>query len=452
MILNKTFDSVLIGDHYLSLMTGLTLINKRQSVLLVDDERIQLDPLWGCYLNALNLECLRMWGSSEQIDALENIEHYGKKIPVRLCVGTTALYLSDSPFDNLRECWRKFPDIFGQETELLHMEDHNFNQLYQQYIEQLSAKTFHEKPSQHTRWDFCCDGKWPLLQKLFQRVHQKYCQLLKTKRHHPFVQLFTLVKALHHKEISWEIKKFESDHLLLCLLSPLYQLDHESLKEELKKEFYHRGGHYKRSLIHSWQFHKDQLNNLELESFEGVITPRQCYFMGQIPLDFPFDIETHQEPYQELSCTISNPKISKLIQKERVLYSQWNHFGHSLPLIDFSPIQPEKLCARIPFKKSPGWKPAFYHQTLMSFLDHAMRDIGGQHTVPNPFDLQPIKVEESPCSWSNGDGKSPLDHRRPHLRKLWEGNPLHHLSYWGSLCSPQLGFSRYLLDLRSHLP
>ena len=288
MLLNQKFDRILIGQNYLSLIAGLALLRAKRSVLLIDDHRVGFDTLWGHHLSYLDFQYLQLWGIMDGIEELICLEQYLQQTPIKLSLGKRALYLGGRPYDNFNECLRKFPDVFKESSEFLKCGGEEFNQDYEDCVERLGEVSFRFKNLSTISGGLYREMQWPFFNQLLPQVYGQYQRLLKERPEHPFVHICYLAKSLYHRDVFLQLNEFEMGHLLLCLLGPVYRMDDLALEQGLKKRFLQWKGRYKRSTINSWQVDKNCLAHIELSSFEGVIAPGQCYFMGQLSAHFPF--------------------------------------------------------------------------------------------------------------------------------------------------------------------
>ena len=453
MILGQKFDKTLIGKNYLSFIVGLTFLRKKQSVLLIDDKRIGFDTLWGHYLTYLDFQYLQLWGIIYDINELKRLNQYLHKVPIKFYTGENSLYLAHEPFDNLNECLRRFPDIFGPVKNAFQQQREEFNQTYYSCTEHLAEISFRFQGLHTINSNFYQEMKWPYFDQLLGQVYEQYRQLLKDRPEHPFIQFIFLAKSLYHREILFELSYFEMGHLLLCLLGPIYQIDYQALETDLSHRFQELGGHYKQSTINSWQIDKNKLAHIELNSFEGVIIPHQCYFMGQLSADFPFTNGLHPGGHRAALYKIRSNQLFDLVKGERILYSQFDHLGGDIPLIDFYGESSELLHAWVAYRNRLGSKHSFYQKHTQSFLHQALQNILIRQVKDRDLEYA---VEESQTFWVCRPGMEFEKNRslRTGKLKLMESlaplaqRPINHFDYWGPLRCYSVGLFSYLLELK----
>ena len=453
MILGQAFDKTLIGQNYLSFIVGLSLLRRKQSVLLIDDRRVGFDTLWGHYLTYLDFQYLQLWGIVYNIDELKQLHRYLRKVPIKFHMGKKAFYLPHEPFDNLNECLRRFPDIFGPVKTHFGQDWQEFNKTYYSCVEHLAEISFRFQSLYAINTDIYKEMKWPHFNQLLSQVYEEYQKLLRERPEDPFIQFLSLAKSLYHREILFELSLFEMGHLLLSLLGPVYQIDHKALEADLSRRFQEWGGHYKQSTINSWQIDENNLSHIELNSFEGVIAPNQSYFMGQLSADFPFTNDLHSGGYRAALYKIQSPGPFDLLKGERILYSQFDHLGGDIPLIDFYGESPQELHAWVAYRNRLGSKHSFYKKHTQKFLGQALEDILIHQVEGKDLDS---KVEESDVFWIRRQGMEFEKNR--HLRmgqlELWESlGPLERkrikrFEYWGPLRSYSVGLFSHLLELK----
>ena len=452
-ILGQDFDKTLIGQNYLSFIVGLSLLRRKQSVLLIDDQRIGFDTLWGHYLTYLDFQYLQLWGIIYDIDELKQLKRYLRKVPLTFYMGTRPFYLPHRPFDNLNECLRRFPDIFGPVETSLPQDWQEFNKTYDSCVEHLAEISFRFQGLHTINADIYKEMKWPYFNRLLIQVYEEYKRLRRERPEHPFIQFLSMAKSLYHREILFELSLFEMGHLLLCLLGPVYQIDHKALGIDLSRRFKEWGGHHKQSTVNSWQINENNLSYIELSSFEGVIVPHQSYFMGQLSADFPFLNDLHKGGYRAAFYKIQSSGPFDLVKGQRIVYSEFDHLGGDIPLIDFYGESDNELHAWVAYRNRLGSKHSFYEKHTRKFLDKALQNIFIHQEKEKYLD---DKVQESDVFWIRRQGMEFEKNR--HLRmkqlKLWESlGPLERqeikrFEYWGPLRSCSIGLFSYLLELK----
>ena len=456
MALHRVFDRTFIGQNYLSFITALAFLRRKESVLLIDDNRVNFDSLWGHYLNYLDLQYLQLWGIIDDIEELKGLRQYLRKVPITFYVGASPFYLPGSPFDNLNECLRRFPDVFVLSEDASNQSRQDFDQTYYHCMEHLAEVSFRFKNLQTIRHNFLEGIKWPYFDRLLKQLYGKYRELLRTQPEHPFIHFLYLAKSLYHREILFELSEFEVGHLLLCLLGPVYQMKHKRLEEDLQEKFQAMGGHLKQSAINSWQIYQNQLTHIELDSFEGVIAPNQCYFMGHLSPEFPFTNALYSEGYRGIYYKIRSSGVFDLIEGKRILYSRENHLGGDIPFIDFYGFSPRMLYAWVPYRNRLGSKHTFYQKQIKTLLDEALKNILIRQVEGEMIERE---VEESQTFWIHREGLE--FEKNYHIRrkklKLMENigplkqSPINRFSYWGPLRCYSVGLFSYLVELKDYL-
>ena len=456
MLLNRTFDQTLLGKNYLSFIIGLTLLRKGQSVLLVDDHRIAMDDLWGHYLTCLDLKYLQLWGIVHNIEELKCLDRYLKQVPVTFYLGAKAWHLPGHPSGNLAECRRKFPEIFTLSDHLGHG---NIDHVYGQCVESLAEVSFRSKTLQTMDTSFYRSMKWQAFDQLFATIYAQYKILLKTNPKHAFIQFLCLAKSLYHREVLFELDEFELGHLLLCLLGPLYQLDYRALGADLGQKFQHRGGGVKQSTINSWQVYQGRLAHIELDSFEGVITPHHSHFMGQLSGDFPFSNALDGDGYRGAWCKLSSPEGAfDFTCGRRICYSHLDSLGSDLPLIEFYGMSSQLLYAWVAYRNRPGAKYSFYQKEIKKFLGQALGHMA-IHPLGEEVLARDKEMVESPVFWPRREVMGFAKNFRLQTKKLalqqnlgpLSRSKVEGLDYWGPLRCYSVGLFSYLVDAKDSL-
>ncbi|MCY4643541.1 MAG: hypothetical protein OXB88_02895 [Bacteriovoracales bacterium] len=455
-LLDKSFGQILVGRHHLSFIAGLGLLHRKESVLLIDDERARPGPLWGQFLSPLDVRYLELWGIATNIDELKGLAHYIEGVPLKFYMGDKLIYLPGRPFDNVRELLRWFPDVFSEAENIVGGSGEEFDRDFERGSERLAEVSFRMRTTQTLRPHFFEEMDWPLFEDLSKKAFESYQNLLTTRPSHPFIQFINLGKSLYHREILLEIDEFEMGHLLLSFLGPLYRLDSKTFEQDLCSRFLERGGLCKKAHINHWQIHENELAHIELDSFEGVLPVHHCHLMGPLCPQFPFDSEVESEKYRSAFYRIRGPGCFDLIPKERILYSGFDHLGSDIPLIDFYAPSPDLLYAFVAYRHRHKSKYNFYQKYLRSFLDQALEQVPIRQ-IPQR-DLK-IEVEEGESFWIHRNEMSfekncQTRKKRLDLMETPRGpgqTKIRRLDHWGPSRCYSIGIFSYLLELKEHL-
>lgn len=318
-MLEKEFDTAIIGTTPYSYLLGIELLFSGQKVVLIsppEDEMRSFHEGTGP-VTQLEVEFMKHWGKIRQIESLKNLHDYLSPLDVFVGSGHKTVRLGRGTAESLFEIMRKFQSLLQLEEKKekndntfkllkndgdesffskLQSYEEEFDQYLKKFIEKVynlknfkkfnlnsmltDAPAFMKEFYQHFKhfsaWDestvdFEMNGE---LEKL--KISQNFGAFWE------FKTFLYLVRTLFHKTSQIVSSDFEIFHILIQLFSKTYCLDSKKMISDLKNEYFKLGGMYKETTIGDWDSSAIGPWELELGSFDGVIRPKKIILMGHL--------------------------------------------------------------------------------------------------------------------------------------------------------------------------
>ncbi len=456
MLLDRNYDKVVLGKNYLSLLSSIILGRNGERVLLIDDGRVMIDKLWGNYFSEIEKDYLQLCGIVYNIEPFVGIDRFLKRINICLNIDQRYLALGNTPYDNLLELSRKFPDVI--DPKILNnsqMAPGEFNEQFYLRMDRFAELLFRFKSYQTVDQQIFDEIDLPLLKRIRESFKSSY-KLAENPENIHLRSFFTAIKGYFHLEAVEYCSAFELDHLLLCLLSPQYCLDTDKLEIELETIFEERHGALKQTRVHSWQIYKGKLTHFELESFEGVVGPEDSLYMGHLCSDIPFALNPPNDYFKTAEVVVYLKDDLFKLDAESIIYTSSHLFCSDLPLVFIRKSSSRSIVLEIPYKDKLGVKPSFYRAQLIELAKEA---------IESSFF---ISLENKDISFEILQGKTYLVDRRfqsfesqramirdfskvYELQRPGEQERISGVEYWGPQRISAVGLLSYLMELRDHL-
>lgn len=472
-VLDKHFDYVLLGKSYLSCMMSLGLLKRDKKVLLIDDDRLNYGDNFLFQFCTWEKDFIRSYGEDEGIVALANIDNYLSSSPLTFVIDKRPILLGDSPFLNLLELMRKFPEFIDFEslpelTEFLAKDNAQaeFDEIYLATIRRLAGNTVRFSGFDSHSVDVFINQCPELLQKIVRHFMQRLTVLSdEESASGDLAKTFLyLTQSVYHFQFKISCIQLELFHLFMSLLSAQFECDGESLTNDLLAEHLKAGGQFKKTTVREWKFHQGKPWSIELASFDGIVHPQHVSFFGGIPEGLPLKSTPDFQGHRAVKV------VWKTVKKEGDLFlrsSNNRHFfaktewvGTDFPWCSFRLVDDHWVFI-LPTPYHLGFKTSFIQEALYQFLREQIPDllgpIEGAEFLKNGLideqifltadiwteaalmgvpQLKAIYGREK-LSWTDGSRPDP----RQKLKKI---------SYFGPLNSHSLGLISSLGDIKDH--
>lgn len=368
-MLSKNIDHAVVGHNYFAYLFSKILLDRKLSVMLLDDERYNFGDFYTETLTVLDRELLKRLGKNHQFTGFLDIEKYLTTKDHFFYLGKTRVFLGANPLLNYRELTRKFPSFFQSlspdETEV-------FDQHFNQYIDETIDFSFDVK-----KWN----SKKPFLYPAnnvfvasFERFYQKLIGLeLSVQEKNLLYTLINMTRGFYQGVLSSRGTKAELFHGFICLISPLFKLDHESLKNQLKDEYIQSGGEFKKLQLNELKFQSGSLQSFKLESFEGHIKAKKMSFLGGASRDLPLELNYRGKIYSclegKLVFTLEGAqKYFSHFQNHNILFSSTHKVGTDRPMW-FGRFEKDHFNITFIVAQKAGSKESFFQEDLTKLIN-----------------------------------------------------------------------------------
>jgi len=444
-VLQKNYSTSIIGQSYLSFIYGIELLEKGHSVLLLDDDRLSFGNLYNYGLTAMDLSFFSSWAKDRGLQQYQESRFFRQR-PYVLHWSGTRILLGASPWENLRELYRKIPDIFNfQETFSEPIEaKEEINADFSRLCHRLGVNGFRFKGLEDFNFDYVmsqCPGSIKALFLNFKKG------LKSDDRSASFLYF---ARALFHKRLARKHSELEIFHFFLCLLSPHFLLVGDELEEVLGLEFTRRGGHLKKTRVREWKFYKSLPWSMELASFEGIIHPKKIAFLGARTEGLPLKVRHSGRKFSGISFSVSCSD-QRLIEH----IGSWHFWaavkkmGTDFPLWRLQ-IGDGVIEGLYLYREKKGSKLSFYQSHMQELLFDELEQwlpgvrerLGSAKFEPSNEVYLDQSLMQSASPMARLDKVSLFDYSRPvSLTKL------KNVDYYGPLKGSPLGLFGQLLEL-----
>lgn len=457
-MIEKELDMALVGKNYLSYLLGLELIDRKQKVLLLDDDRLSYGQLYTDSLPQLEVQFLKIWGTDKDIDPFKNIEKYITKKSLTFSIGNDLVRLGGRPSHNFSEIMRKMPELLPAGLEIkwpynTEQGQADFDDAFMAFAKRVAQNAFRYKSVQSFNTAVFLAHCPPDIKTCFESFESVYQKMQDEgySKHFKELTFFFMARGKFQKKFSMELSRFELFHLFITLLSPLYELNQDALLEDLETVLISRGGMFKRTRIREWLFHKSRPWSLELASYDGIIHPKNISLLGADPAGLSIKLKNPGQSYGCIRAVFNYKDVDKIMWKEeKFLRSTHKMLGTENPLweIDFSSGYAE---VKVFVKKLKGSKIDFHHKTILNMLELDIKDV-----FPGLWDeLDLVSLDWGPEVWIEGQkGKYKGDMPFPksvaviNVKEPMTEEQLSQVYYFGPYKEGPLGLLSSLMEIK----
>jgi hypothetical protein len=290
-MLKNRYQEILIGMGLMSLVRGLISSKRNRSTLLIDDSRFWSDTYNYHYLSEMEVVALYRLGKNYEIPELLDLKDFLTPASIEFVTTNIRLRLGLSPFENLRELLRKFPELLdSSDLDLIYKEDpESFNRFFLDELKRYESICF-ESSNRNRNFRYEFQGpKW--LKTIFTRFSEQINREYSDRKDLKYPGLIHLLSLSAEEKLKTYFPPEELPFYFFRLLSPIYRLQDFFLSTQLKRRLLLSGGDYKESAVQFWQVHENKFENLLLASFEGVISGERVLFFAHLPEEVPFKVK-----------------------------------------------------------------------------------------------------------------------------------------------------------------
>lgn len=435
-MLKNRYQEILVGMGLLSLVRGLISLKRNRSTLLIDDSRFSADNYHYHYVSEMEIQALLRLGKKYDIPELQELRQFLQPASLEFVTNDQRLRLGDSPFENLREVLRKFPELLdATDLDLPYAEGPEaFNQYFIEELRRYEVAC-HEFSQRPKAMRFELQGpKWlkTFYARLAEHINREYVHSKDLK----YSSLIHLLGLSAEDKMKTHLPPEEIPFYFFRLLSPLYRLQDFFLSTQLKRRLQLLGGDHKESSVQFWQLHERKFENLLLASFEGVISGDRVLFFSHIPEDVPFKLKSAYPVFRKGFLAPVKKAMTPIPPTELIFMTHTESLGSDCPYRVLAQ-GPGFAFYHWPYPELPGSKAAFYQ-----------KDMGQRFQSDSdllPFEM--VSVETRALQSVSMDLRELKDHRKseaPVLSRLSleivvQDRPVRGFEYWGPFRYRSLG-------------
>lgn len=427
-MLKNRYNEILVGMGLMSLVRGLISLKRNRSTFLIDDPRFLADCYHLNYLSEMEVTALMRLGKNFEIPELNDLKQFLLPSSIEFVSNDFRLQLGRSPFENLREVLRKFPELLDRsDLDLPYNEGHEaFNAYFLEELRRYEASCY-EFSQRPKALRFELQGpKW------MKNFYSKFAELINrdytASKDLRFSCLIHLLGLSSEEKLKTHLPPEEIPFYFFRLLSPVYRLQDFFLATQLKRRLSLLGGDYKASPVQFWQLHKRKFENLLLASFEGVISGDRVLFFAHLPEDVPFRVKSNLPVYRKSQVSPAKRISSPIPPTELTFITHKDYLGSDTPYRVLAHGQ-SMAFYHWPYPELPGSKPEFFEKNareafhadadLLPFEEVAIETRGVQSVSMDLRELRDFRKTEAPVL------------TRLPLEIVVDERPISGFEYWG---------------------
>ncbi|MGB0452432.1 MAG: hypothetical protein ACPGJV_01855 [Bacteriovoracaceae bacterium] len=258
--MQKEIDFLVEGDDFLSIIYAINLLRNRKEVLFYQkDDEISLKAPCHHTLNAFDLAFLKLLAEKLNSDVLKDIDSYLKPAEIYFRGENFLFRTTQSPWENLLQVIRKFPDWFEIGPQTQPREDKlefdlekivdfkfkdQFDEDFSSTVSRLAENCFRYRTIENLTASLFETHCPEYLVGLVQTIRDNFNLFKKQPaksyayRSNVLVMRFAFQQLM---DLSWG--EVEIYHFVLSFLSAQYELDFERFITDLQSEYCRIGGH-----------------------------------------------------------------------------------------------------------------------------------------------------------------------------------------------------------------
>ncbi len=395
-MLNRHYEWVLLGHNLASLTLGQHLLTQKKSVLILDDGRFMYPGAFENYLSFIPKEAYKCWLEGYGLSASCTFDSFLAPTTYHVCFGTHLIQLGHRPWQNIRELFRKVPFLFMSEQDhgarVVLQELLGRGEAFDQEILDLGAKIALMFSGTRAR-------KFPSFQQVIEEspFYVKKLFLLFLGRFQDAISkasqgdaeaweklvFYFLANAFHHKKLALPESESELFFLLVGLLMPAFSLDNHSLKSELSKNFVAQGGAIRASKVQQvMQQNSDRVWGLELDTYDGIVHPKNLVMAGGPVSEHPFHGEVADIcQFVQIQASLPHFEAASAAamavprQRQAFYYGNTTCMGQDSPLaiLELAHHPSDPMSLSIPVRKSLGMKESFIEKDLREVIQSLVK-------------------------------------------------------------------------------
>ncbi len=391
-MLKNRYQEVLVGLNLMSLMRGIVSLSRKRSTLLIGDHRFEADSFPANFLSEMEIKALLRLGTTYKIPELVDLRQFLSPGSLHFVMGETRLIIGKSPFANLREVLRKFPELVEKiELQAILAESPEvFNAFFLEEMKRFEQLCFEScfRPK-GVRFDLQ-GPKWfkDIYKKFGEYINREYAVSKDLK----FSALLHLLGVTAEEKLKTRLGPEEIPFYFFRLLSPVYRLHDFLLTTQLKRRLLLLGGDYKESSVQYWQLHEKKFENLLLASFEGVISGERVLFFSHFPDEVPFGIRSPYPLFRKSQMTPVKRMASPFPPTALTFIADPDLLGSLTPYRVLA-SENEMVSYQSPYPDLPGSKSEFYDRPLIESFEKDAQELPFEALPSTPQGILSVTLD-----------------------------------------------------------
>lgn len=428
-MLKNRYQEILIGMGLMSLVRGLISLKRNRSTLLIDDPRFVGDSYHLNYLSELEIQALLRLGKNHDIPEIMDLKQFLLPAGFEFVTSGLRLKVGQSPFENLREVLRKFPELIDEDDLDMPFKEgaESFNSYFLEELRRFETLCFEvSKKPRPLRFDLQ-GPKW--MKVIFARFGDLINREYSTSNNLKFPGLLHLLGLSAEEKLKTYLPPEEIPFYFFRLLSPMYRLQDFFLTTQLKRRLRLLGGDYKESPVQFWQLHERKFENLLLASFEGVISGDRVMFFSHLPEDVPFKVKTVFPVFRKSQISPVKRISTPVPPTELTFMAHDDQLGSETPYRVLAQGSAGPAFYHWPYPELPGSKPEFYDKDMGDNFHQDSLDLPFEELVSDSRGIQNVTLDMRELrDYRKSEG--PLLTRLP-IEVVAEDKSIQGFEYWG---------------------
>ena len=362
-MLKNRYQEILVGMGLMSLVRGLISLKRNHSTLLINDPRFLADSYHFHYLSEMEISALMRLGKIYEIPELLDLKQFLLPAVVEFSTNEIRLQLGQTPFENIREVLRKFPELLDStDLDMLYQDTPDaFNTYFIEELRRYETACFDSsKRSRALRFELQ-GPKW--IKTFYSRFAELINREYSISKDLKYSSLIHLLGVSAEEKLKTYFPPEEIPFYFFRMLSPIHRLQDFFLTTQLKRRLLLLGGDYKESSVQYWQMHEQKFENLLLSSFEGVISGERVLFFAHLPEDVPFKIKAKFPIFRKNQITPVKRITSPFPPTDLTFITHNDLLGSERPYRVLA--QGEGVVFyHLPYPELPGSKAEFYEKEI----------------------------------------------------------------------------------------
>lgn len=435
-MLKNRYQEILVGMGLMSLVRGLISLKRNRSTLLIDDPRFLGDSYHLHYLSEMEIQALLRLGANYEIPELLDLKQFLLPASMELVTNNLRLRLGHSPFENLREVLRKFPELIDDADldQLFKDSPEAFNIYFMEELRRYETAAYESsKRPRGLRFDLQ-GPKWmkTIYSRFAELVNREYAVSKDLK----YSSLIHLLGLSSEEKLKTYLPPEEIPFYFFRMLSPIYRLQDFFLTTQLKRRLLLLSGDYKESSVQFWQLHERKFENLLLASFEGVISGDRVLFFAHLPEDVPFNVKSEFPIFRKNQMVPSKRNTTPIPPTELSFIADNDLLGSEAPY---------RVLARgaglafyhWPYPELPGSKPEFYETDVRNSFHKDSEALPFEEVMAESKGIQSVTMDMRELR-DYRKSEAPVLTRLP-LEVAAQDKSIRGFEYWGPFRYRSLG-------------